>query len=438
LFLKKARNEATPLPRMAAALLPRERLGWSLNAIALGALEGGLLGVIVKNQFGAAASPALVSLAVAVVAGAPAFANLSSFVFAGLALGRGKALMLSRLMALTGLCLIAMSLPGRSAGGLLLFMLLTIIARVAWTGILTLRAAVWRANFPRHVRGRIAARFERLAALLAALFSALIGFAMDWSGDAWRLLFPVAGCCALGAAAVYRRVPVRRQRALMKAETVGRASTARGLSFAAMAAVLRQNRDFRNYMAGMMVFGGGNLMVVPILVLLLSDHFRLGRLEQVMITASIPVLVTFFSVTFWAARLDKRHIVSYRAIHAWNFVFMIAVFAWAAITQTPALLWLGAVLMGSAHGGGNLGWNLGHHDFSGDADSSLYMATHVSLTGVRGLVMPIAGVVFLRYLESLQTGLGAYALLLPLALTLSGTLWFVHLHRVRRRLGLSP
>lgn len=423
---------------MAAALLPRERLGWSLNAIALGALEGGLLGVIVKNQFGAAASPALVSLAVAVVAGAPAFANLSSFVFAGMAMGRGKALMLSRLMALTGLCLVAMSLPGRSVGGLLLFMLLTVTARVAWTGILTLRAAVWRANFPRHVRGRIAARFERLAALLTALFSALIGFAMDWSGDAWRLLFPVAGCCALAAAAVYRRAPVRRQRALLRAETAGRAPASRGLSFAAMAAVLRQNRDFRNYMAGMMVFGGGNLMVVPMLVLLLSDHFRLGRLEQVMIATSIPVMVTFVSVTFWAARLDKRHIVSYRAIHAWNFVLMITVFAWAAITQTPALLWLGAVLMGSAHGGGNLGWNLGHNDFTGDADSSLYMATHVSLTGVRGLLMPIAGVVFLRYLESLQPGLGAYALLLPLSLTLAGTLWFVHLHRERRRLGLSP
>lgn len=423
---------------MAAALLPRERLGWSLNAIALGALEGGLLGVIVKNQFGAAASPALVSLAVAVVAGAPAFANLSSFVFAGMAMGRGKALMLSRLMALTGLCLVAMSLPGRSAGGLLLFMLLTVTARVAWTGILTLRAAVWRANFPRHVRGRIAARFERLASLLTALFSALIGFAMDWSGDAWRLLFPVAGCCALAAAAVYRRAPVRRQRALLRAETAGRAPASRGLSFAAMAAVLRQNRDFRNYMAGMMVFGGGNLMVVPMLVLLLSDHFRLGRLEQVMIATSIPVMVTFVSVTFWAARLDKRHIVSYRAIHAWNFVLMITVFAWAAITQTPALLWLGAVLMGSAHGGGNLGWNLGHNDFTGDADSSLYMATHVSLTGVRGLLMPIAGVVFLRYLESLQPGLGAYALLLPLSLTLAGTLWFVHLHRERRRQGLSP
>jgi MFS family permease len=423
---------------MAAALLPRERLGWSLNAVALGALEGGLLGVIVKNQFDTAASPAVVSLAVAIVAGAPAFSNLSSFLFAGMAMGRGKALMLSRLMAVMGLCLLAMSLPDHSGGGLLLFTVLTVIARVAWTGVLTLRAAVWRANFPRGLRGRVTAQFERLASLLTALFSALIGFAMDWSGDAWRMLFPLAGLCAFAAAAVFRRAPVRRQRALLRAETAGRTTTWRGLTFAAMAAVLRQNREFRNYMAGMMVFGSGNLMVVPMLVMLVSDHFRLGTLEQVMVTTSIPVAVMFFSVTLWAAQLDRRHIIDYRAIHAWNFVLMNVVFAAAAIGHEPALLWLGAVLLGSAHGGGNVGWNLGHHDFSDDADSSVYMATHVSLTGVRGLIMPVAGVAFLRYLDSLQPGLGAYALLLPLALNLAGSIWFVHLHRERRRRGVSP
>lgn len=427
----------TPLPRMAAALLPRERLGWSLNAVALGALEGGLLGVIVKNQFAEAAAPALVSLAVAVVAGAPAFANLSSFLFAGRAMGRGKALLLSRLMAATGLCLLLMPLAGRHAGGLLLFTLLTVIARIAWTGILTVRAVIWRANFPRGWRGKITARFERLAALLTALFSALVGFAMDWSGDAWRLLFPLAGLFAFAAAAVYRLTPVRRQRLLLRAETAGRPA-GRRLSLGAMAGVLRQNREFRNYMAGMMVFGSGNLMVVPMLVILVADYFRLGRMEQVLITTSVPVLVLCFSVAFWAARLDRRHIVSYRAMHGWNFVAMIATFAAAAILHVPALLWVGAVLMGSAHGGGHLGWNLGHNDFTGDADSSLYMATHVSLTGVRGLLMPVAGVAFMQYLESLRPGLGAYALLLPFALSLAGTLWFVQLQRERRRLGLTP
>jgi hypothetical protein len=426
------------LPRMSAALLPRERLGWSLNAIAFGALEGGLLGVIVKNQFEAAASPAWVSLAVAVVAGAPAFSNLSSFLFAGLAMGRNKAQLLSRLMVGIGLCLLLMPLVGHDAAGLLLFTLLTVMARVAWTGILTVRAVVWRANFPRRWRGKITARFERRASLLTALFIALVGFAMDWNGDAWRLLFPLGGLSAFAAAAVYRFTRVRRQRLLLRAETAGGRTAGRSLSLAAMAGVLRENRDFRNYMAGMMVFGAGNLMVVPMLVILVADYFHLGRLEQVLITSSIPVLLLCFSVTFWAARLDQRHIISYRAIHAWNFVVMIAVFAAAAILHLPALLWLGAVLMGSAHGGGHLGWNLGHNDFTGDADSSLYMATHVSLTGVRGLVMPIAAVGFMQYLESLRPGLGVYGLLLPLTLSLAGSCWFVHLHRERRRLGLQP
>ena len=50
------------LPKMAANLLPRELLSWSLMAVAMGAMEGGLLGIIVKNQFSDAVAPALVNL----------------------------------------------------------------------------------------------------------------------------------------------------------------------------------------------------------------------------------------------------------------------------------------------------------------------------------------------------------------------------------------
>jgi hypothetical protein len=53
---------------MAAALLPREMANWSLTSVALGALEGGLLGIIVKSQFAGVASPVTVNIAVAVVA----------------------------------------------------------------------------------------------------------------------------------------------------------------------------------------------------------------------------------------------------------------------------------------------------------------------------------------------------------------------------------
>lgn len=420
---------------MSAALVPRELLSWSLTAITLGALEGGLLGVIVKNQFSGAASPTLINFAVAIVAGAPSFANLSSFFVAPLAQGRDKIALLSRLMLLMGVCLALMAIPGKSGAGLILFTALAVVARSAWAGILTVRAAVWRANYQRRWRGRVTARIVQLASLLVAIVSALTGLLMDWNGESWRVVFPLAGLSSVAAFYVYRLSRVRRHRQLLQAERAELSLASSSFSLRAMRAVLVENRDFRNYMAGMMVFGSGNLMIIAMLVVLMNDFFTLSRLSQVMISSSLPLLVLCLSITLWAKLLDRHHIFTYRAIHSWNFFSAFVVFAIAAIARIPELLWLGSFLLGSAYAGGHLGWNLGHNDFTTDANSSLYMAIHVSLTGLRGLLMPIVGVAFIQYLESVSPGAGAYAMLLPLLLCFLGSCWFVFLHFDRQKTG---
>jgi hypothetical protein len=420
------------LPKMAASLVPRELLSWSLIAVAMGALEGGLLGVIVKNEFSGAASPVWVNLAVAVVAGAASFTNLLSFFFASRAMGRGKVEMLARLMLVISACLFALSLARVSVPGLLAFAVFTVMGMAAWSGILTVRSVVWRANYPRRWRGQVAARISQLGSLVTAGFSALVGVAMHANGAAWRLLFPAAALCALAGSLVYRRSRVRRHRRLMQAEQSRTASQGGRLRFRSMGGILRANRDFRNYMLGMMIFGSGNLMVVAMLVVLMNDRLGLDRLTQVLITSSLPILVLCLTVRSWAKVLDRRHIISYRAVHSWTFVAANGFFAAAFIVGTPQLLWLGAALLGAAWGGGHLGWNLGHNDFADDSDSSLYMATHVWLTGLRGLVMPVLGVVFIHLLESQAPGRGAYAMLLPLALSLMGWAWFLRLHRELR------
>jgi hypothetical protein len=428
-----AKQPSDSLPRMAASLVPRELLSWSLLAVAMGGLEGGLLGVVVKNQFSGAVSPVLVNLAVAVVAGAASFTNLLSFMFAARAMGRGKVQMLARLMLVIAACLFAMTLAPLSGRGLLMFSALTVFGLAAWTGILTIRSVVWRANYPRRWRGQVTARISQLAALLTATFSALVGVAMQVQGSAWRWLFPAAGLCALAASLVYRRSRVRRHRRLMQAEQSHTASQGGRIRFRSIGGILRHNRDFRNYMIGMMVFGSGNLMVVAMLVILMNDRLGLERLTQVLITSSLPILVLCLSVRAWARVLDRRHIISYRALHSWTFVAANACFALAFIAGWANLLWLGSVLLGLAWGGGHLGWNLGHNDFAADGDSSLYMATHVWLTGLRGLVMPVIGVASILLLESIWPGRGAYATLLPLGLTLLGWGWFIRLHLELRR-----
>ena len=429
----KSEQPAQQVPRMVTALIPRELLSWSLTAISLGALEGGLLGVIVKNQFGQVASPLVVNMAVAVVAGAPSFANLSSFLFANLVAGRDKILFLSRLMQLMALSLFIMALPGASPAGLVWFTVLTVIARVAWSGVLTVRAAVWRANYQRRWRGYVTAKSVQLASLLVASISALIGFMMDWSGEAYRLMFPLAGIGALLASLVYRRTRIRRHRRLQQSEAVHRSGVRRQFSLSAALNVLQENREFRNYMIGMMVFGSGNLMIIALLVVLINENFDLGRMEQVMITSSVPLFFLCFSIAQWAKLLAHRHIFGYRAIHSWTFVASYLVFTIAALLHIPSLLWLGSALLGTALAGGHLGWNLGHNDFTDDANSTLYMAIHVGLTGLRGLLMPVLGVSFYQYLKSVDPASGIYATLLPLSLSILGSFWFVFLHFRRKR-----
>ncbi len=401
----------------------------------LGALEGGLLGVIVKNQFAGVTSPMLLNIAVAAVAAAPSFSNLASFLFAYMAAGRDKLTLLSKLMVFMGVCLAIMALPGRTALGLAIFCVMAILARTAWSGILIVRAAVWRANYTREWRARVTARIVQISSLLVAAYSALIGLLLDWHPDAFRPAFVLGAACALLAARVNRKSRFRRQRQLIAAELAEQTLQGRRLKISVLISVLRRDMDFRHYMMAMMVMGSGNLMLLPMLVILLNEQMHLNQLHQVTVTSSLPLLTLCFSISFWARLLDRRHIFSYRAFHSWFFVCASTLFSLAVITKHAELLWPASMLLGAAYAGGNLGWNLGHNDFSHDGNASRYMAIHVMLTGLRGLVMPLIGVGFYEALATWRPEISAWALMLPVSLSFSGALIFVvlHLQLMRRK-----
>lgn len=57
-------------------------------------------------------------------------------------------------------------------------------------------------------------------------------------------------------------------------------------------------------------------------------------------------------------------------------------------------------MLAIAFGGGSIAWNLGHVDFSPPAETSQYMATHVTLNGVRGLLAPLSAVALYERLRA--------------------------------------
>ncbi len=415
----------------AEALIRRELTPWLLSGLTLGLVEGATAAVLVKRNFDGLASPMAVNLAVAFVSGAPALSNMVSFAWANFAQGREKVRLIVGMLAVFAVLVGLIGLSPRASTGLALTVLSVIAARVVWSGILTVRATIWTANYPRAVLARITGRIVVATAFGVAAAATLAGITLEQAPEWTRALYITAALAGLAAAWLYRRMRVRREFQLLQAERIEIGETTT-FSLGTLRRILAEDPDYRRFMTCLAFYGAGNLMVGPQLVIVFSDHLHLGSLLQVAILTIVPLLCLPFFTPWWARFFDSRHVIEFRARQCWTLVAAMAVMILAVFVEWMPLFWLAAVLWGVSTAGANLGWQLGANDFASLGKVQQYMGVNVTLTGMRGLVAPPVGVLLYQLLEKTAPGAGRYALLLPMLLTVFGALGFTQLYRTRK------
>jgi MFS family permease len=409
----------------------REVWPWALLGIASGLVEGGTVAVLVKKGYSGLVAPHWVDFAVAIVSGAPALANIFSFAWANLAHGRARIGVLATLQAAFAISVGLVALAPVAAGGLLMTILAVLVARILWAGILTVRAAVWSANYPRHVMARITGRIVIVSSLGVATGALVVGRILDLHARAARWFYMFAALCGVWAALRYRAVRVRREYQLLAAE-IGSSPMASTFSLSMLREILRADAAFRRYMFWMSLYGSGNLMMTAQMVVLFSDRLHLASLTQILLLTVLPMLMMPLFLPWWARLFDRGHIIEYRSRQCWALVAAILLLSLGVVWRQTWLLWPGAVLIGVSYAGANLGWNLGHNDFATPGRAQHYMGVHVTLTGVRGLIAPPVGMACYELLERMRPGWGTGALLLPLGLVTAGAIGFVKMREITR------
>jgi hypothetical protein len=234
----------------------------------------------------------------------------------------------------------------------------------------------------------------------------------------------VAGAaCGVAGTLAFRRFKVRREDDLLAAE---RSRLQEGATFGihGMRQLLARDEAFRRYQYAMSTFGAGLLSLTPLMVICLGDVLQLPALWQVLVMTAIPVLVVPFAIQPWARYLDLHRVVAFRAVHGKVTMVAVVLLVMAVLARLPWLLAPGSVLLGISLAAGNLGWTLGHNDFAPRGEETRYMALHVTLTGMRGLIAPPITIGLYHLLGYLHSGLGPAALLLPLAFVGSGAYQF--------------
>lgn len=416
------------LPPMLRANYAHELYSGMLLPLMLGALEGGTMAIVVKKMFTGVEGidPTAVDYAVAAVSAAPNVANLSSFLWAALAHGRGKVAFISMLQLVTCACVLLAAFVPVTTMGLVLLSALVFVSRVAWTGVITVRAVIWRNNYPRASRAIIAGRMSAVQSLVLALAGLLIGTALDFRADSFRVLFPVLALTGVVGNSIWNKVRLRGQRVLQQAETGSGSLTAR-IDPRNLLQLLRDDRLYARFMWWMSIFGLGSLLVGPPQVLVLNDQFHTSYLEGILVTTVIPLVVMPLAMPVWSRLLARTHVVEFRSVHGWTFVAGSAAIWLASLTGSMTLMYASSVLLGIGFAGGSLAWNLGHHDFAPSHRDSEYMAIHVTLNGLRGAVAPFLAV--LLYDPLARMGAGAWFFLVCTLVNAIGVLGFRSMRR---------
>ena len=413
----------------------REMLSWGFVPLMLSCLQGGTVAVFIKKTFADVdgITSGQLDLAVGLVAASKAIGHMTSFWWARTSRGHRKVQFLFCLQVATGFVVAAFAFAPRSATGLWMVTLLCIVAWTLWSGVTTLRGVVWRANYNGEIRPRVAGHIMTVDALLVAVAGITIGYCLDLNPMTYQVLFPAFAVCGLFGAFLYRRIPFRREASFLRKEKESTKQFKRQ-SLATSLSILREDHWYRGYMACMFVMGFGNLMLHPILAIALTDQFNVGYQEGIAITTVIPMTFLTLSIPFWRRRLQRMHVIEFRAMHVWTFVAATSCVLVGVAMHQIAFLYFASVIVGVGWGGGALAWNLGHQHFSPPERDAEYMGVHVTLTGIRGVIGPILGVQIYMLLS--RFGMQTSALLICFAICLfmnfAGSVGFVLLAKKRR------
>jgi len=437
----------------------RELMAWSFIPVMLAGLQSGTMGIVLVKTFTGTpgATEKNLALAVGTISAATAIGNLTSGVWASMSWGRNKVRFIVMLMMVASCCVAGIALVPANLTGAWLVVGLVLTGWIFWSGVITIRTTVWRANYPEVDRTQIAGRLASVQAIVLALSAALIGWALDEfsrpeglgmriieglgftevSGDglartAFRTLFPLLAVFGVVGALIYARVRLRGQSRLARAERAGAGQDRPSFNPLSALRVLGRDVRYRRYMLCQFILGTGNLMLFAPLALVVTEQFDATYLEGILVTSIIPLVLMPLAIPGWARFLSRTHVVSFRAVHSWFFVLVSLLFLLGSTLDAFWLIVLGSIGMGIAFGGGVLAWNLGHQHFAPPHQDTLYMSVHVTLTGVRGVIGPYLGVFVYEWFRA--SGNGGWVFGISMLLTLAGAIGFVLLNKAHRRL----
>ncbi len=267
------------------------------------------------------------------------------------------------------------------------------------------KIALYRRNYPDSARGAIVGRVRAVRGLAWLATAGIAALVVRARPEAYRWLYPAAGLLGMLGCLAFSRIP--ESHLSLEKPPLLRATLRKAVG------LLAHDRGFAGFMALWFVFGFSQLMTRPLIVILLASVVEpLGKgpaaFHAAVLLSVVPQVIWIATSTLWGGVLDRHGPVRMRG--SLNIVWAVSPFLWAFAPVLP-VFYVAQCFQGIAQGGTQLVWALGVLPYAKKPeDAPLYMGVHATLTGIRGILAPLAA-----------AGL-AYAIGTPGTLAIAGSL----------------
>jgi MFS family permease len=322
-----------------------------------------------------------------------------------------------------------------------IFVLASVVAMSAASGIIPLLTTVYQDNYPARERGYYVSRTLVIRVAAAAVFAEVAGRLLTANIDAFRLVLVAFALAFAFASFCLRRIPSKTLQHRPNAIDARAApSSADPLPVDSLAVVpstadqnklhivwsafqsmrhLKTDRVLRWTLASWMLMGFANLMMWPLRVEYLANPaygLNLNAQQIALFTITLPAIARLFVTPAWGRLFDRMNFFALRIILNVGFALGIAAF----FTGDSALgLALGAIIFGVSNAGGEIAWSLWVTKIAPEERVAEYMSVHTFFTGVRGVIAPIISFQLIAHVSIDAVAMLCVALILLASLILA-------------------
>ena len=165
--------------------------------------------------------------------------------------------------------------------------------------------------------------------------------------------------------------------------------------------LLKENKDFAAFERSFSIYGMGFIMMQPIIPIYLVDKLQLSYTVNFLAKGIVSQLGMLLLSPVIGKYHDRTHPYRFMAgAFAMLMLFPVLVVFSSLAQGSPALpvilIFVAYAIFGLAMAAVNITWNMGSIYFAGDSNASIYQSVHVTMTGIRGLIAPVLGIVLYK------------------------------------------